>query len=77
MEPGIAADSTSVVTLATGTFEEVDYYFRTRHSFDWTAVVCICLMIHCFAIVALAGLTRNRFEIEADRPDDLRSDAES
>ncbi len=70
----LAGATPFIVTFATGTYEDVNYYFRTAHSFDWTAVVCVCLMFHCFAIVALAGLTRNRFEIEADRPDDLRSD---
>lgn len=74
----LAGVTPTIVTFATGTYPDVDYFFRTANgnAFDWTATVCVCLMIHCYAIVVLANATLKRFEIEADRPDDLRSDIE-
>jgi len=67
-----------LVTFSTARYSEVRDFFHGARGVDqaeWTAVVCICILAHSFALLALLRDLPKRFEIEADRPDVLRRDS--
>jgi hypothetical protein len=67
-----------LVTASAARYSEVHDFFRSErgiHQADWSAAVCVCILIHSYALLVLARDLPKRFEIEADRPDPLRRDS--
>jgi ABC-type transport system involved in multi-copper enzyme maturation permease subunit len=67
-----------LVTASAARYSEVHDFFHSDRGVDpadWSAAVCVCILIHSYALLVLARDLPKRFEVEADRPDVLRRDS--